>query len=75
MTPMMKQKKSELGFWQPIKPVAPCKLYSDPNKSHPNNKIRLYKTLIKPILCYGSVTWTLTQAAEQMLSTYERKIL
>jgi len=24
---------------------------------HQNNKIRLYKTLIKPILCYGSVTW------------------
>jgi hypothetical protein len=29
-----------------------------------NNKIRLYKTLIKPVLCYGSVTWTLTQATE-----------
>jgi hypothetical protein len=28
-----------------------------------NNKIRLYKTLIKPILCYGSVIWTLTQTA------------
>ena len=40
-----------------------------------NNKIRLYKTLIKPILCYGSVTWTLTQTAEQMLNTFERKIL
>jgi len=33
------------------------------------------KTLIKPILCYGSVTWTLTQTSEQMLNTYERKIL
>ena len=42
---------------------------------HRNNKIRLYKTLIKPILCYGSVTWTLTQTAEQMLNTFERKIL
>jgi hypothetical protein len=42
---------------------------------HQNKKIRLYKTLIKPILCYGSVTWTLTQAAEQMLNTFERKIL
>jgi hypothetical protein len=26
---------------------------------HRSNKIRLYKTLTKPILCYGSVTWTL----------------
>jgi hypothetical protein len=42
---------------------------------HRNNNIILYKTLIKPILCYGSVTWTLTQAAEQMLNTSERKIL
>jgi len=42
---------------------------------HRNNKIRLYKTLINPVLCYGSVMWTLTQAAEQMLSTFERKIL
>ena len=40
-----------------------------------NNKIRLYKSLIKPILSYGSVTWTLTQTTEQMLDTFERKIL
>jgi hypothetical protein len=42
---------------------------------HRNNKIRLYKTLIKPILCYGSVIWTLIQTAEQMLDTFEREIL
>ena len=42
---------------------------------HPNNKIRLYKTLINPILCCGSVTWTLIQTAEQMLNTFQRKIL
>jgi len=42
---------------------------------HRNNKTRLYKTLIKPVLCYGSVTWTVTQTAEWMLSTFERKIL
>ena len=42
---------------------------------HRNNKIRLYKTLIKPILCYGSVTWTLTQTAEHMRNTFESKIL
>jgi hypothetical protein len=35
----------------------------------------LYKTLIKPVLCYGSITWTLTQTSEQMLNTFERKIL
>jgi len=35
----------------------------------------LYKTLIKPILCYGSVTWTIKQRAEQVLNTFEREIL
>ena len=39
------------------------------------NQLRLYKTLIKPTLCYESVTWTLTQMSEQMLNTFERKIL
>jgi len=29
---------------------------------------------MKPLLCYGSVTWTLTQMAEQMLCTFERDI-
>jgi len=28
---------------------------------HRNNKIRLYETLKKPVLCYGSVNWTETQ--------------
>ena len=42
---------------------------------HRNNKIRLYNTFIKPILYHGSVTWILTQAAQQMLSTSERKVL
>ena len=42
---------------------------------HRNNKIRLYKTLIKPVLCYGSVTWTLTHVTEQRICTFERKLL
>ena len=29
----------------------------------------------KPILCYGSVTWTITQTSQQMLNAFERKIL
>jgi len=38
-------------------------------------KIRLHKALIKPILYDGSVTWTLIQTSDQMLNTFERKIL
>jgi hypothetical protein len=42
---------------------------------HRNYKIRLYETLIKPILCYGSLTWVLIQTLEQMLNTFEKKML
>jgi hypothetical protein len=40
-----------------------------------NNKIRLYKTLIKQVLCNGSVAWILTQMTEQTLCTFEGKYL
>jgi len=50
-------------------------IYVRTKQIHRNNKIRLYKTLIKPILCYGSVTWALTQTAQRMLNTFEKNIL
>jgi len=42
---------------------------------HSKSKIILYKTLIKPVLRYGSVIWNLTQMTQQMLCTFQRKIL
>ena len=42
---------------------------------HRSNKIRLYKTSIKLVLYYGIVTGTLSRMTEQMLCTFERKIL
>lgn len=38
-------------------------------------KLRLYKTLIRPVLTYGSETWTLTKALEEDLRRFERKVL
>lgn len=38
-------------------------------------KITLYKTLILPILMYGSESWTLTRNEEVILGTFERKLL
>lgn len=38
-------------------------------------KLMLYKTLILPVLTYGSETWTLSKADETLLLTFERKIL
>ena len=40
-----------------------------------NTKTPLYKTLIRPVLTYGSETWVLSKQDENRLSIFERKIL
>jgi hypothetical protein len=39
------------------------------------NKIKLYKTLIRPVLAYGSETWALSKSDEAILGVLEIKIL
>jgi len=39
------------------------------------NKIKLYKTLIRPVLAYGSETRVLSKSDEAVLGVFERKIL
>ena len=38
-------------------------------------KIRLYKTIIRPVVTCGAETWTLTSKRGKRLMTWERKIL
>ena len=38
-------------------------------------KVKLYKTLIVPVLIYGAEYWTLTDSDERMLDMFERKVL
>ncbi|GBM97204.1 hypothetical protein AVEN_121995-1 [Araneus ventricosus] len=38
-------------------------------------KMRLYKTLIMPLLLYASETWTLNVDVQRALETFERKVL
>ncbi|KAJ4448338.1 hypothetical protein ANN_10353 [Periplaneta americana] len=40
-----------------------------------NLKIRIYKTVILPVVLYGCETWTLTLRKEQRLRVFENKIL
>ena len=38
-------------------------------------KCQVYKTLIRPVLTYGCESWTVKKNDEQMLPTFERKVL
>jgi hypothetical protein len=40
-----------------------------------SSKLKIYKTLIRPVVTYGSETWTLTSRNEQQLKIFEGKIL
>jgi hypothetical protein len=40
-----------------------------------NSKCTLYKSVIRPIVTYGSESWCMTQKDEQSLLTFERKVL
>jgi len=39
------------------------------------NKVKLYKTLIRPVLACGSETWVLSKSDEAVLGVFERKFL
>jgi hypothetical protein len=39
------------------------------------NKIKLYKTMIRPVLAYSSETWVLSKADEARQGVFERKVL
>ena len=38
-------------------------------------KLQIYKTLIRPVITYGSETWTLPKSDRNSLIIFERKIL
>jgi len=38
-------------------------------------KMQIHKTLIRPVVMYGSETWPLTKSDENLLSIFKTKIL
>jgi hypothetical protein len=38
------------------------------------NKIKLYTTLIRPVLAYGSEAWVLSKSDEIILGVFDRKV-
>jgi uncharacterized Rmd1/YagE family protein len=40
-----------------------------------SSKLKIYRTLVRPVVTYGSESWTLTMEEERILAVFERKIL
>ena len=40
-----------------------------------SSKLKIYKSLIRPVVTYGCEAWTLTTRDEQYLRIFERRIL
>lgn len=40
-----------------------------------SSKIKIYKSIVRPVITYGCETWTMTKANEEKLRRFERKIL
>ena len=40
-----------------------------------HSKLQIYRTLVRPVVTYGSESWTLTVEQERALVVFERKIL
>ena len=39
------------------------------------SKLQIYRTLVRPVVTYGSESWTLTMEEERTFAVFERKIL
>ena len=42
---------------------------------HKEAKMKIYRTVIRPVLCYGCEAWTITQKTVNVVDTFEKKIL
>jgi hypothetical protein len=40
-----------------------------------SSKLQIYRTVVHPVVTYGSEWWTLTVKGERVLAVFERKIL
>jgi hypothetical protein len=40
-----------------------------------SSQLQIYRTLVRPLVTYGSEWWTLTMEGERVLAVFERKIL
>jgi hypothetical protein len=51
-----------------------CRIFSSRLLSK-NTKIRVYRTVVLPVVLYGCETWSLTLSEEQRLRVFENRVL
>jgi hypothetical protein len=54
--------------------VIRCRIFCLPG-CYPKTKIRVYRTIILPVVLYGCETWTLTLREKQRLRVFENRVL
>jgi hypothetical protein len=59
--------KDQHGSWEPE--IMKSREISE------STKLKIYRTIIRPIVMYGCEGWTMTEHMEEVLRVWERKIL
>ena len=52
-----------------------CRIFCHPGCCPKNLKIKIYKTIIFPVVLYGCETWSLTLREERRLRVFENRML
>jgi hypothetical protein len=65
------------SFWlcYGILQVKPCFYHPHELARYKNIKIRIYKSIILPVVLYGCETWSLTLSEEHRLRVFEKRVL
>jgi hypothetical protein len=69
------KKKLEKELLNGIKHSMQIKLFFKSNLVSRKSKLKLYWSVIRPLVVYGCETWVLKESIIQKLSVFERKIL
>ncbi|KAJ4436469.1 hypothetical protein ANN_16500 [Periplaneta americana] len=67
--------EEKLHIVNKVRPTPPLPNLVQQYKTKKNLKVRIYKTVILPVLLYGCETWTLTLREEHRLRVFENKVL
>jgi hypothetical protein len=67
--------KSRVDLIQEMLAIIQSKIFCLPVSYQNNLKIKIYKTVILPVVLYGCETWSLTLGEEHTLRVFENRVL